>query len=229
MTGRALARSLLACVLVAASCALVHELLAATLASYVLGNSVRQYSLVIGVYLSAMGVGAWASRRASPDGLGRAFVGVELALALTGGLSAPTLTLLLGSPSAFRAALFALSAATGALVGAELPILMRLLDREMTFRELVSRALLADHIGSLVASWLFPWLLVPVLGLLHASLAAGGCNALVGLWCTWLLRDHLGARVAAWRLAAVSVVVALAATATLGAAIMAWVDRRGFV
>ena len=46
-------------VLVIATCGLVYELLAGTLASYVLGDSVTQFSLVIGVYLFALGVGAW--------------------------------------------------------------------------------------------------------------------------------------------------------------------------
>jgi spermidine synthase len=48
-------------VLVIATCGLIYELLAGTLASYVLGDSVTQFSLVIGVYLSALGVGAWVS------------------------------------------------------------------------------------------------------------------------------------------------------------------------
>ena len=50
-------------VFVVAICGLVYELLAGTLGSYLLGDSVTQFSLVIGLYLSAMGVGAWLSRR----------------------------------------------------------------------------------------------------------------------------------------------------------------------
>ena len=49
-------------VLVVATCGLVYELLAGTLASYVLGDSVTQFSLIIGIYLSALGAGAWLSR-----------------------------------------------------------------------------------------------------------------------------------------------------------------------
>ena len=48
-------------VLIIATCGLVYELLAGTLASYVLGDSVTQFSLIIGVYLSALGAGAWVS------------------------------------------------------------------------------------------------------------------------------------------------------------------------
>lgn len=44
-----------------AACGLIHELLARTLASYVLGDSVTQFSLIIGIYLPAIGAGAWLS------------------------------------------------------------------------------------------------------------------------------------------------------------------------
>src|SRR6266851_3397675 len=79
-------------VLIIATCGLVYELLAGTLASYVLGDSVTQFSLVIGLYMSALGVGAWLSGFID-DGVARAFLEVELAVALLGGLSAPLLFL----------------------------------------------------------------------------------------------------------------------------------------
>ena len=67
-------------VLVMATCGLVYELLAGTLASYVLGDSVTQFSLVIGIYLFAMGVGAWLSRFID-QGLVRCFVEIEFGVA----------------------------------------------------------------------------------------------------------------------------------------------------
>src|SRR5947208_6017099 len=79
-------------VLVVATCGLVYELLAGTLASYVLGDSITQFSLIIGIYLSALGVGAWLSRFVEAD-VGRRFIEVELGVALIGGLSAPILFL----------------------------------------------------------------------------------------------------------------------------------------
>ena len=75
-------------VCIIATCGLIYELLAGTLASYVLGDSVTQFSLIIGVYLSAMGVGAWLSGFLD-DRLARRFIEIELAVALIGGLSAP--------------------------------------------------------------------------------------------------------------------------------------------
>src|SRR5437764_6576349 len=85
-------RVLLLNVLIIAVCGLVYELQAATLSSFVLGDSVTQYSLVIGLYLSAMGLGAWLSGFID-KGLARAFLEVELGVALIGGLSVPALYL----------------------------------------------------------------------------------------------------------------------------------------
>src|SRR5688572_6843895 len=83
-------------VFVVATCGLVYELLAGTLGSYLLGDSVTQFSLVIGLYLSAMGVGAWLSRRLEQS-LAQRFIEIELAVAVVGGLSAPVLFLAFGN------------------------------------------------------------------------------------------------------------------------------------
>jgi spermidine synthase len=197
-------------VLVIATCGLVYELLAGTLASYVLGDSVRQFSLVIGLYLSAMGIGAWLSRHV--DDAARAFVDVELGVALVGGASAPTLFIAFSRVQFFSPLLYGMVCAVGVLVGLELPLLMRILKDELDFKDLVSRVLTFDYLGALVASLLFPVLLVPQLGLVRTSLLFGLCNAGVGLWGTWLLGSLLTRRqVAALRVRAVVVMVVLAA------------------
>lgn len=177
-------------VLVIATCGLIYELLAGTLASYVLGDSVTQFSLVIGVYLFALGVGAWLSRYIK-RGLARAFIEVEFGVALLGGASAPLLFLGFGYLQWFQLLLFLIVFAIGALVGLELPLLMRILKEHLDFSDLVSRVLAFDYIGALAASVLFPIFLVPKLGLVRTSLVFGLLNALVGLWGTWLLRPIL--------------------------------------
>src|ERR1700733_3580553 len=88
-------------VFIVAICGLVYELLAGTLGSYLLGDSVTEFSLVIGLYLSAMGVGAWLSRRLETN-LARRFVELELAVALVGGVSAPVLFLAFGTVVHFQ-------------------------------------------------------------------------------------------------------------------------------
>ena len=177
-------------VLILATCGLVYELLAGTLASYVLGDSVTQFSLVIGIYLFAMGVGAWLSRFID-QALVRCFVEVEFCVALLGGCSAPLLLLSFARLSFFSLVLYGVVFAIGVLVGLELPLLMRILKDHLDFKELVSRVLALDYVGALVASLLFPIFCVPRLGLTRTSLVFGMLNALVGLWATWLLRPLL--------------------------------------
>jgi spermidine synthase len=197
-------------VFIVAICGLVYELLAGTLASYVLGDSVTQFSLVIGIYLSALGVGAWLSRFVG-SGLARAFIEVELGVALLGGASAPLLFLSFARLSFFYVILYGIVFAIGVLVGLELPLLMRIIKDQLDFKELVSRVLTFDYIGALVASILFPLFLVPKLGLVRTSLVFGMLNAGVGLWGTWLLRPLLKGRLAALRLRGIVVLVLLGA------------------
>jgi spermidine synthase len=180
-------------VLVVATCGLIYELIAGTLASYLLGDSVTQFSLVIGVYLSALGIGAWLSQYVD-DNLARTFIEIELAIALIGGVSAPMLFIAFGWIDWFRILLFGTVVVIGILVGLELPLLMRILKEHLDFEDLVSRVLTFDYIGALLASLMFPILLVPYLGLVRTSLVFGVLNALVGLWGTYLLRPLLKER-----------------------------------
>src|SRR5687767_5137188 len=145
-------------VLVIATCGLVYELLAGTLASYVLGDSVTQFSLIIGIYLSAMGVGAYLSRFLE-RGLAERFIDVEIGVALLGGVSAPLLFLAFARVSWFHPVLYGTVFAIGTLVGLELPLLMRILKDNLDFKDLVSRVLAFDYLGALIASILFPVLL----------------------------------------------------------------------
>ena len=174
-------------VLVVATCGLVYELLAGTLASYVLGDSVTQFSLIIGIYLSALGAGAWLSRFVERE-LARRFVDVELGVAALGGASAPLLFLSFAHLSFFHIVLYAVVFLIGVLVGLEIPLLMRIMKDQLDFKELVARVLAFDYVGALIASLLFPIFLVPKLGLVRTSLMFGFLNAGVGLWATWLMR-----------------------------------------
>lgn len=173
-------------VLVIATAGLVYELVMAAVASYVLGDSVTQFSTVIGVYLSALGLGAYLSRFIDKH-LALRFVDVELATALLGGFSAPALMLAFSHTNAFRLSLYAAVVAVGVLCGLELPLLIRILRRDFEFKELIAKALTFDYAGALVGSLAFSLVLVPRLGLVSTSILCGLLNAVVGLVSTWVL------------------------------------------
>lgn len=181
-------RVLLANVLVVAVCALVYELLCGTLASYLLGDAVLQFSLVLGTYLFAMGVGAWISRRLEPRAPER-YVEAEILLAVVGGLAVPALLLAVGAELPLRPLLHAVVFVVGALVGLELPLLVRILrdEKGSEFKDTVARAFAYDYVGALAASLLFPLLLVPYLGLVRTGVLTGVVNALVALSATFVV------------------------------------------
>ena len=173
-----------------AACGLVYELIAGTLASYLLGDSVLQFSTVIGSYLFAMGIGSWLSRYIG-RGLVSRFVTIELMVGLVGGFSSALLFWAFAWTDNFRLVLYLIVIVIGILVGLEIPLLMRILKERFQFRELVAHVLTFDYLGALGASLLFPLLLVPHLGLVRSAVLFGMINAVVALWSTWLFRTQL--------------------------------------
>jgi spermidine synthase len=186
--------ALLASVFVVAACGLAYELVAAALASYLLGDSVTQFSTVIGAYLFAMGVGSWLSKFIERDLIGR-FVKIELAVGLVGGFAAAGLFVAFAAHAGpFRVLLYGAVFAVGVLVGLEIPLVMRILKREVAFNELVARVLSFDYLGALAVSILFPLLLAPHLGLVRTGFLFGLLNVAVALWALWLFRTQLAGR-----------------------------------
>ncbi|AVS63847.1 spermidine synthase [Paracidovorax avenae] len=183
--------ALLASVFVVAACGLLYELVAGALASYVLGDSVLQFSTIIGTYLFAMGVGSWLSRYFDRQ-LPAHFLRIELLVAVVGG-ALPALLFLANAyvPGAFRLLLYGMVLLVGMLVGLEIPLVMRILKRNVALKDLVSQVLTFDYLGALAVSLAFPLLLVPHLGLVRTGLLFGIFNAVVAVWALWLFRHEL--------------------------------------
>ncbi|HQO29850.1 MAG TPA: polyamine aminopropyltransferase, partial [Accumulibacter sp.] len=183
--------ALLFSVFIVASCGLAYELIAGALASYLLGDSILQFSTVIGAYLFAMGIGSWLSRYVEQRLVER-FIQIELLVGVLGGLSAAGLFFVFTwSPAPFRLLLYLDVLAIGILVGLEIPLIMRILKHDLQFKDLVSQVLTFDYLGALAVSVLFPVLLVPHLGLMRSGLLFGALNVVVALWAGWLFREQL--------------------------------------
>ncbi|MFD7168818.1 polyamine aminopropyltransferase [Streptomyces violascens] len=174
----------LAVVFICAACGLVYELELVALASYLIGDSVTQASVVLSVMVFAMGVGSLLAKRLRC----RAAVGfglIEAALALVGGCSAMALYATFAWFGGSRYALVAFSLAIGMLIGAEIPLLMTLIQRVSRRAEgdasgTVADLFAADYVGALVGGLAFPFLLLPQLGQLTSALLTGAVNAVAG-------------------------------------------------
>lgn len=199
---------ILGIVFVCAACGLVYELELVALATYLVGDSVTQASVVLSVMVFAMGVGALLAKRLRC----RAAVGfgaVEAALALVGGASAMALYACFAWFGQSRSALVGFSLAIGILIGAEVPLLMTLIQRvrRQDAGGAVADLFAADYVGALVGGLAFPFLLLPSFGQLTGALLTGVVNAVAGaVLVLWLFRSDLTVR-ARWALFGVNALV----------------------
>jgi len=193
-------RLLLATAAVSSCVGLVLQLLLATQASYLVGETALATGVVVGTFLAAMGLGAWLSQlvgAGSDPGpaLLRVFLRVELALVPLCLFGPLLLFALFAAEGPLWLALVLLTVAVGALGGMELPLLTRLLETRQELRTALARALALDYAGSLAGALLFPLLLLPWLGLLPTAVLL----ALVPLACSLLLACSF-ASLRRWRL-----------------------------
>jgi spermidine synthase len=180
MTERLPGIFLLAAVFVIAVCGLIYELIAAALSSYLLGGSVTQFSVVIGVFLTAMGIGSFLTRFVERR-LTDVFIAAQVATGLCGGFSAAVLVAAFTVTESYTPALVLVLLATGALVGLEIPLLIRIMRSRQALKLTVANVLALDYVGALFASIAFPIFFVPYLGLLRTSFVFGLINISVAL------------------------------------------------
>ena len=216
----------LAAVAACAACGLVYELALITLATTVHGGGIVATSLVVAGYVAALGLGALVAKP-FVDRAASSFVAVEALLGLVGGTSATALYVTfttLGSENASLAVLVAATAAIGILVGAEVPLLMSLLQTGRRSGAAESGRVLAnlnaaDYLGALVGGLLWPFLLLPALGMQQAAAVTGLVNiAAAGLLLALVLHGFMSRR------ASIASAGALVAVAALLAGLLAAVD-----
>src|SRR5260370_37553687 len=134
----------LTCAVVVAAFGLLFELVGGTLARYLVGDSVFQFSTIIGTYLFAMGIGSALSRYIN-GGLANRFVWIELLLGAIGGFSSAILMLAFAFTQGFELILYALIIVMGVLVGLEIPLLMRIVKDRYQFRDVIAHVLTFDY------------------------------------------------------------------------------------
>lgn len=166
---------LVASIFILATCCIFYELLIGTVSSYLLGNSVTQFSFTIGFFMFFMGVGSFVSKYFTEDLLDL-FVAVEIVIALAGGLSVALLHLAFGATQSYYLVAVLLIATISTLIGFEIPLVTRLAERHQPIKDALAHMLAFDYLGALVASLLFPLVLLPYLGLMQTSFAVGLMN-----------------------------------------------------
>ncbi len=185
-----------ASIFIIAACSLVYELLISSLSTYLLGSSVIHYSLTIGLFLFFMGVGAWLAQSVSRHLIG-IFITIEIGIGAVGGISALVLYAVYSWTDFYYPVMLLVTAVIGILVGMEVPLLTRILESYSGLRRGISQVLTFDYLGALLASLLFPFVLLPYLGHLATASAIGLVNLLVAVIVAWSFRARLAGKASA--------------------------------
>ncbi len=182
---------LLISIAVVALSGIAYELIIGTVSSYLLGNSVYQFSLTIGLFMFAMGIGSYFSKLLM-NHLVTNFVLVEITISLVGG--AASMILFLAFPlimPLYQAVMYTLIIVIGSLVGLEIPLLTRIISQKDSLKDSIAHVLSLDYVGALIGSVAFPLVLLPFLGLIRSSFAIGLLNIGVALINVVVFWKHL--------------------------------------
>ena len=80
------ARLLLVTTLLISICSIIYELFISSISSYLQGDSILQFSITIGLYMSAMGIGSYISKYMRKN-LFNKFIFIEMSIGILGGFS----------------------------------------------------------------------------------------------------------------------------------------------
>ncbi|QDQ99177.1 polyamine aminopropyltransferase [Tomitella fengzijianii] len=212
---------LLASVAACAACGLIYELALLTLSTSLAGGGIVETSLIVAGYVAALGAGALLVKpllhRAAVT-----FVTVETMLALVGGLSATALYLTFAYIGSSVWVLVLATALIGSLVGAEVPLLMTLLQQGRTAEATDSGRVLAnlnaaDYLGALLGGLAWPFLLLPALGMLRGAAVTGMINlGAAAILALFLLRHLLSRRALVFSLMLLAAAAAVLITLLVG-------------
>ena len=181
---------LLLSVFIVGFCTIIYELLIGSVSSYFLGDSIKQFSLVIGLTMTAMGIGTLISRIINKD-LIYYFIFIEIILAITGGLCVPILYYAYTVETLYYPVMILLILAIGCLIGLEIPLLTRIMEKYYDLRENISNVLSLDYLGAFIATIVFPFILLPFLGIFESSVFAGFLNLIVAIINFFWFKDKI--------------------------------------
>ncbi|MCG8474424.1 MAG: polyamine aminopropyltransferase [Cytophagales bacterium] len=172
---------------------IVAEYILSTLATYFLGDSVFQFTMIMSIMLFSMGLGSRLSKFIHTDLL-KAFVGVEFLLSLIVSFVSILTYLTAAFTSYTGLTIYLLSIIVGLFIGMEIPLVIRLNDQFEELKVNVSSIMEKDYYGSLLGGVFFAFIGLPYLGLTYTPFVLGTVNLLVALLLLAVLWKQAGAR-----------------------------------
>lgn len=184
-------RLLMLTTLIISGCSICYELIISAVSSYLLGDSTLQYSVTIGLYMSAMGLGSFISKYMKKH-LFDWFVLIEIGVGVMGGISALILFLANLYLDSYQLIMYGEIIVIGTFVGVEIPLLTRIIEGDAeNLRITISSIFSFDYIGGLLGSIAFPLLLLPQLGYFATAFLTGSMNILAAILIVFKYSDRI--------------------------------------
>jgi spermidine synthase len=177
--------------LMIALCGILYELNIAALATYLIGNSVMQYSLIIGAFMSSFGIGSYLSKYVKHNLL-LVFFWIETAIGFIGSLSVLTIYYFYSSSEIYVFVIYFFIISLGTLIGLEIPLIGRIIDEiKQNIRITMANLFSFDYIGSMIGCVALPLFLLPRFGSIKTSLLIGIGNLLISILVGFRFRARL--------------------------------------
>jgi spermidine synthase len=171
--------------LFATGCAgIIAEFVLSTLATYLSGNAVFQWTLVMSFMLFAMGVGSRLSRIFQTQLL-EWFLLTELLLSVACATSAIVAYGLAAFIQPINLVIYSQGIIVGILIGLEIPLVTRINESYENLRINISNVMEKDYYGSLLGGIIFAFIALPYLGLTYTPIILGCINFLVATLVMW--------------------------------------------
>ncbi len=172
---------LLLTTLVISGCSIIYEVLISSVSSYLVGDSIKQFSITIGIYMCAMGIGSYISKYIKSN-LFDWFVFIEIGVGFIGGFSAIVLFLSNIYLESYALIMYFEITIIGTFVGLEIPLLTRIIEENSNnLRITLSSIFCFDYIGGLIGSIAFPLIILPNLGYFTTAFLIGTLNIIAAI------------------------------------------------
>jgi len=173
---------------------IVAEYILSTLATYFLGNSVLQWTMILSIMLFSMGLGSRLSQFIE-KGLLQKFIIIEFLLSIFVSFSALLTYTVAAYPEYVGILIYSLSVLVGLMIGMEIPLVTRLNEQFESLRVNISSVMEKDYYGSLLGGVFFAFVGLPYIGLTYTPFILGGINFMVAIALYFMLQEMLDAQV----------------------------------
>ncbi|WP_196891218.1 polyamine aminopropyltransferase [Aureivirga marina] len=169
---------------------IVAEYTLSTLASYFLGNSVFQFTMIVSLMLFFMGIGSRISKKINGNLINK-FLYLELILSVLVSISSVLVYTIAAFTDYYGIVIYLLCIAVGLLIGIEIPIVVRINEEYEELKSNISSVLEKDYYGSLLGGVFFGFVGLPILGLTYTPYILGFVNFAVALLLFFSLKNNL--------------------------------------